>query len=98
MFWNDHITDNLIKVCDCSEAIFAAMGINGKVELDRKNNLVRCHYEGACLGFEKPIVELTERIEYRLYKNKLGQVVKKRKLGQYDFRNNTITIFVRKTF
>ena len=47
MFWDDHITDNLIKVCDCSETVFAAMGINGKVELDRKNNLVRCHYEGA---------------------------------------------------
>lgn len=95
MFWNTHITDNLIKICDCSETIFPAMGIKGKVELDTKNNLVRCQYASECISFEKPIIELTERIEYRIYKNKWGQVVKKRKLGQFDFRNNTITIFIK---
>lgn len=95
MFWNDYITDNLNKVCDCSEDIFSAMEINGNVELDIKNNVVRCRYESECISFEKPIIELTERIEYRIYKNKLGKVVRKRKLGQFDFRSNTITIFIK---
>lgn len=95
MFWNDYVINNLIYICELSTELFCQMGIDGKFSFDRASNVMRCTYKNESIVFERPVIELTERIEYKVFKSGKGNVLRQRKFGQYDFKNNTITVFVK---